>query len=79
MSAYTDELARLRAANPAPVEPDRGRTPAAMATLARILQDPIDEAIQPRSGGRSRGRGGVRGDGPAGVVERQPDVCEVRL
>jgi hypothetical protein len=56
MNPFTDELARLRAGNPVPVEPDRGRTPAAAATLARILKEPIDEAIEESSDGRSRAR-----------------------
>ena len=42
MNPFTDELTRLRAGNPVPVEPDRGRTPAATMTLARILEKPID-------------------------------------
>ncbi|HTX30167.1 MAG TPA: hypothetical protein VMD09_02215 [Solirubrobacteraceae bacterium] len=35
-----DILTRLRAANPAPVSPERVREPAAQATLERILDDP---------------------------------------
>lgn len=57
MSPYTDELARLRAANPMPVEPDRGRTPAAATTLARILRETIDpRSDQGGSAGRFRRR-----------------------
>ncbi|MGP0048270.1 MAG: hypothetical protein ACLPZR_05385, partial [Solirubrobacteraceae bacterium] len=56
MNPYTDELARLRAANPERVEPEHGLTPAATATLARILHEPIDEATEARSGGHSRAR-----------------------
>jgi hypothetical protein len=56
MSPYTDELVRLQAANPAPVEPDRSQTPTATATLARILREQIDGTIEARSDGRSRAR-----------------------
>jgi len=56
MNPFTDELARLRAGNPVPVEPDHGRTTAATATLARILQEPISEATEECPDGRSRGR-----------------------
>ena len=56
MSKHTEELARLRSANPAPVEPDRGLTPAATATLARILQEPISVANEAQLDGRSRAR-----------------------
>lgn len=56
MNMHTDELVRLRAANPAPVDPDRGRTAAATATLARILQEPIDETIEARPDRHRRAR-----------------------
>ena len=105
MNAFTDELARLRAGNPVPAEPDRAGTPAAIATLARILQEPVGEAIEESSDGRTRGRRpgrrivarssapfdprarcrlhrwwrGVRGHGSTRVVEREPDVREVRF
>jgi hypothetical protein len=40
----TDILTRLRAANPAPVSPDRANEPTAQATLERILNDPGPDA-----------------------------------
>jgi hypothetical protein len=44
----TDILTRLRAANPAPVSPDRAQEPTARATLERILNDPgPDPASRP--------------------------------
>lgn len=67
MSARTDELARLQAVNPVPVEPDRGLTPAATAALDRILQEPIDGAREARpDGGSHAHRVGRRiTDGPS--------------
>ena len=56
MNPYADELTRLRAANPERVEADRDLTPAATVTLARILQDPINETSAPRAGGHTRAR-----------------------
>lgn len=48
----TDILDRLRAANPAPVSPERANQPPAPATLERILADPGPDA---RSGSPRRG------------------------
>lgn len=55
MSSLTpDPLARLRAANPAPVKPDQGRDPVAQAALKRIIADPHAAAPPSRRHGRSR-------------------------
>lgn len=55
--APTDGLARLRAANPQPIEPDRGRGAAAQAALAQILE----ESAKATGGGDRRRRRGVGG------------------
>lgn len=58
----TDILTRLRAANPAPVSPDRAHEPPAQATLERILNDPgSDLASRSRQRPRRRPRRWLRG------------------
>jgi hypothetical protein len=58
MNPHSDEMALLRAADPAPVQPDRGRTEVAAAALARILEDPADPSTAAL--GDARGRHRVR-------------------
>jgi hypothetical protein len=54
MNLKMDELARLRAANPAPIEPDRSRSPVAAATLVRILEESGDARIPVNEHDRGR-------------------------
>jgi hypothetical protein len=60
-----DVLARLRAANPAAVEPDRGRSELAQATLQRILEDQSATARDPS---KTRGRWRNPGRSPRGLA-----------
>jgi len=55
MSPVTpDTLARLRAANPARVDPDHGRDPVAQAALARIISDPVTVSAPAGKASRTR-------------------------
>jgi hypothetical protein len=61
--AKPDTFARLRAANPAPVDDNRSRTEVAQAALQRILDDPIalaDSGLHARVPYRQRGRSSSR-------------------
>ena len=56
----SDTIARVRAANPAPIDHDLGRSPVAQATLQRILSEPAPTAQPARRLIRSRlPRGGL--------------------
>ena len=83
---HPDAITRLRAVNPAAVDPDLGREPVAQAALQRILDSPpetVPSAARapphvsgPRARARRarvRGRRRARRDRPDGVVEQQPE------
>ena len=59
---HLDAITRLRAVNPAVVDPGLGREAVAQATLRRILDSPSEPAAP-----------AARRDRPAGLVEQQPD------
>lgn len=61
MNLQSDEILRLRAADPAPALPSRSQTPAATEALARILEQPADAITDAPNGGRGRERRRILG------------------